>query len=291
MSFWKRPAKTQGAEREKALARSSDDWGREIGRLKNEQDALAVELSALTASAGRAMLDQHDALAADLQARITAATTRQSVLSSAIAAAEDRRQDAERDEARRRLTVLYRRHVAMLATWVAATAAVKQAEQNLSAAIQSRAAVVDREQMETLARELLSHGITPITSANVTDVSDPAAFRAEAERLRRLAETASIDDHGQVIESAEQIDADAIPLTAKEQAVAELERQQPAMERRRKLAELDQQLTDARQRRQRLQHDNAAHPDDRQRSAARVAELEAERDVLVGAGEKVEAPA
>lgn len=218
--FWKRQQRTTGPEHAAALSRTSDDWAAEIARLRAELDQLAVQRAALTAEAGRAMLDGQAARTADLQGQLAALDARERVTASAIEAAEARRHDAERDEDRKRLTVQLREYYGMVAAYCAASSVVKQAEDALSAAVQARRDTVRGDRLGVLYDTLIGAGLMP---AAITDIREQCptaeAFIATSERYRHLAASAGLDDAGAVQETGEAIDRATLPLTAKEREV------------------------------------------------------------------------
>jgi hypothetical protein len=54
--FWKRARLTTGAELERAVSKTSDDWQADVQRLRSNLDALAIERVAVVTEAGRASL-------------------------------------------------------------------------------------------------------------------------------------------------------------------------------------------------------------------------------------------
>ena len=280
---WRQSASTSEPAAAQTAPTTSDDWTAEIQALRDELARLDVERATLTTQAGAAVVDGHAAVVADLQNALASISTREQVVKAGITAAEERKTAALADEQRKRTTLLYREHTAMLAEYFRLTADVKACEIALTEATQARAAAVDRVALEGLYLQILNLGLTP--QAGNVEQANPAGFKAEAARLRRLAEAVSIGDDGQVLVTGETIDVTAIPLTRKQQEIAALARERPAAERRQKLAEITQQLTDARQHELRLRNDRTVHPQDRERALARLAELEAERTELEAGGE------
>jgi hypothetical protein len=290
MAFWTRKPKTSGEEHAKALARSSADWASEIRRLNAEADQLAVEEATVTAKAGRAQLDGHAAKAADLTRRLTEITAERAVLASAITAAQDRQADAERDEERKRLILLIRRHTLMVAEFCRLTAGVVEAQRALDQAKQVKAAGVNRDQITALHAELSAAGFRPETAETVLLSADPGRILAEAERLRRLAETFTLADDGMPTSTGEVIDQAALPPTPKEVEVAAIQhaKDNPPSVTRSDLEALDAELKAVRETARRATEERNA---DRFTWAAKLEQLTVKRADMAAELEALEGAA
>jgi len=288
MQFWKTKPRTTGDEYDRAVSKTSVDWQSEIQRLSDELDALNVERAALVTEGGRAALDQQHARAADVAEQLVKLDVRERMIRSGLASAEDRQQDAERDEARRRLSLRIRAHLAQLPPFLEAHAAVLEAEAALSTAVVARSATIrDRVAFGDATTDLQREAPVP-SIPDVVSGKSPDELRAEAVRLGHLAERATVNENGEIVETDEVIDADAIPLTDRQRTVQAIEAGQPDMERRRRLGVLEAQISDARNHEANLKADRTAHRVDRERAATRLVELEQQRAALV---EEVEVPA
>lgn len=264
--FWNRAPKTTGDEHAAAVARTSEDWAGEIQRLRAELDENAVKRAAAVVESGRATLDNQHARAADLAAQIRTLDTRREIVEAAISAAVDRQADAETDEARKRLTLRLRTYHASLATWAASRANVVDAERALAEAVQQHRAATAGLGIADMYGDLLGAGVTTLAVDTLQGLTGDE-LRAEAERLRALATTASVAGP-----EGEQIGV--LPLTPKQIEVSAINAAQPEVERRRALGVLGAQLHDARAHASRLASDRTSHAADREKATARVAELE-----------------
>jgi len=287
MSFWKSKPRTQGEEHQKAVSKTSDQWADELARLRTEADRLSVERAAAIAEGGRAQLDHQTTKSADLARKVTEIDAQLALNGAALAAAEDRRQDAERNEERLRLVLQVREYLANVADYLAATPAVLAAEQELSAAIAARRQASDSDQRRTMYTSLQNARLTgvPLLEDALGQANSPEALAAVIERFTWMAQAAVIDVDGAVQVPArdgdvEQIDAASLPPTAKALEAAALSAPNPGLERRQKLEALDQELLRARRTARRAVEERNK---DRGEWAERVHDLEVERERIATA--------
>jgi hypothetical protein len=274
--WWKSRPKTSGPEHERAVARSSREWAGEIERLQGELAAERRRHSRLVEDAGRAHLDGSPALVADLSSAVVRSEAAIRSLEAALRTAEDRQADAERDEQRRRLTLEVRRYLALVAEYAEGEAAYRESQLAAIRAAEARDRLPLTE-IGALRDRLIRHGV-PVLEDVVAQGRGYELIRADVERLRQLAEVASVGPDGRLQLDGEAVDPAALPLTARERRIAEHERQQPEADRRARLRDLEADIgsTGRALAHAQFQRNRA----DVERYRARLAELEAELAAL-----------